>query len=241
MQLQEVFAQLTAGEFSQLSIGGADQGVIDSSNYVRILQHINLGLTALYTRFTLKEGRLTLALQDGQDKYRLTSKFAVANDTSLELVRYIVDTADDRFVDDILKVERVLTEDGVELPLNDLSDTTSLSTPSALVLRVPLDTKSRTKSNTLTVVYRANHPKLLAGAGLTDPARDDLALPDSHLLPLLYFVASRVNNPIGMTNEFHAGNSYAAKYEVACQELEGKGLQVDQGSQNDRLHRNGWV
>lgn len=241
MQLQEVFQQLTVGEFSKLSIGGANQGVIDASNYLAVLSHINLGLTALYTRFTLKEGRLVLALQDGQETYQLRSKFAVSNDTSLELVRYIVDTEDDPFIDDLLKVERVLLEDGHELGLNDLSDMTSVSTPSARVLRVPLDTKSRTKSNTLTVVYRANHPKLLAGAGLADPDRDDLALPDSHLLPLLYFVASRVNNPIGMTNEFHAGNSYATKYELACQELEGKGLQVDQGSQNDRLYRNGWV
>jgi len=66
-------------------------------------------------------------------------------------------------------------------------------------------------------------------------------LPDSHLEALLFFVASRVNNPIGMTNEFNAGNSYAAKFEAACQALEEQGLQVDQDSQNTRLHRGGWV
>jgi hypothetical protein len=57
----------------------------------------------------------------------------------------------------------------------------------------------------------------------------------------LYFVASRVHNPIGMTNEFHAGNSYAAKYEQACMLLDMKNLQVDQGSENTKLRDRGFV
>ncbi len=66
-------------------------------------------------------------------------------------------------------------------------------------------------------------------------------MPYSHLEPLLYYVASRINNPIGMANEFHAGNSYAAKYEKSCQELEMVNLRVDQGSQNTKLRQKGFV
>ena len=44
MTLQEIFDQLTYGELSQLSMGGSEAGIIDESNYSRILVHVNLGL-----------------------------------------------------------------------------------------------------------------------------------------------------------------------------------------------------
>jgi len=50
-----------------------------------------------------------------------------------------------------------------------------------------------------------------------------------------------VHNPIGMTNEFHAGNTYYSKYLAACQELENQNLQTDRTGGNTRAQRNGWV
>lgn len=58
---------------------------------------------------------------------------------------------------------------------------------------------------------------------------------------LLYYVASRVHNSIGMTGEFNAGNNYSAKYEMSCQQLEQMNLRVDQDSQNSKLQRGSWV
>ena len=246
MKLQEVFDQLSAGEFSQLSIGGAAAGVLDSSNYTKVIGHVNLGLTALFKRFRLKEGRLTLELQEGVTTYRLNSAYAVNGVGSTQPVRYIKDTSGDPFLDDIMKIEEVIVDSGLGLNINDSSDPFSVFTPSSLVLNVPealitgeelpdeLDTEK------LVVVYRAAHPKL-ASRGNIVPGAIELQLPDTHLEPLLYYVASRVHNPIGMSNEFHAGNSYYAKYEAACRALEEQGLQVDQGASNSRLERNGWV
>lgn len=223
MKLQEVFDQLSAGEFSQLSIGGEEQGVLNAFNIGKILGHVNLGLTSLFTRFNLKEGRLEIPLVADQVLYAL-------NEPS------------------ILKVERVMTAEEYELPLNDKAKPYSVLTPSLFQLRVPevLVTDSACKpegldTDGLIVVYRANHPNLVFSEVFTTADQIELELPYSHFSALLYFVASRVHNPIGMSNEFHAGNSYYAKYEAVCQELEGKGLQVDQGETNTKLVRNGWA
>ena len=223
MKLQDIFDQLSDGEFSQLSIGGADAGVIDDTNYLKVLGHVNLGLTALFTRFTLKEGRIYVPLVDNTETYVLSPA-------------------------DILKITKVETDDGIEVPLNQESNIYSCFTPSMGTLRVPeivvdqgSDLPDLLKTEGFTVVYRANHPKLALQMGVLDPSTVDIELPSSHLLPLLYFVASRVHNPIGMNNEFHAGNSYYKKYEAACQELEMKGIQIDQGDVNTRLERGGWV
>jgi hypothetical protein len=91
------------------------------------------------------------------------------------------------------------------------------------------------------ITPRAKPEKIIIGTRAFNPDNVEVELPDSHLEPLLLFVASRVHNPIGMSNEFHAGNSYYAKYEASCQQIELLNLLVDQGSQNTRHAANGWV
>jgi hypothetical protein len=248
MKLKEIFDQLTHGELSQLSIGGAEAGAIAPTNYGKVLSHVNMGLTALYKRFPLKEGRLTVELQTGMTTYPINSNFAVNNRRSRESVRFIQDSAVEPFKDDIHKIERVYTSTGYEMGLNNETDPFSVFTPSATVLRGPalvvagsVDLPDELKTETLEVVYRANHPIIVQGIGLFEPDRIDVELPYSHLEALLFYVASRVHTPTGMTNETNMGNTYYQKYEASCQQLEVSNLRVDQGSQNGRLYRNGWV
>ena len=249
MNLQEIFDHLTYGELSQLSMGGGEAGVISEANYPRVLAHVNLGLTALYKRFPIKEARLIVQLTPGVTTYSITSKYAMYNTRSVEPVKYLLDTAAAPFVDDLLKIERVLTDSGYALSLNDESDVYAVSTPTASSLIVPaeivaqdMDLPDQLKTDTLKLVYRANHPKIVRGLGPFEPARIRVQLPDSHLEPLLLFVASRATTPMG-TGQFEglAGNNYYAKYEAACQAIEILNLKVDNGSQNIRLQRGGWV
>lgn len=249
MYLQEIFDQLTYGELSQLSMGGGEAGVIDESNYPRVLQHINLGLTALYKRFTLKEGRIQLMFVPGQTTYAITSAFAQTNNRSQVPNKYLFDSVALPFKDDILKIERAYTDAGLEMDLNVNNSQYSLATPSMATIRVHPDVVSRLpslpdwlKTNGLGLVYRANHPKILIGNGYFDPTKVLVQLPDSHLEALLLFVASRAHNPIGVTNEFNAGNNYNAKYEAECKKLENENLEVNQGGgDNERFRRRGFV
>lgn len=226
MTLQDIFDQLTYGELSQLSVGGAENGAITEANWGKIIAHINLGLTALYKRFPLKQDMVLIPLVPGTLAYS-TLTIAPA----------------------LLKIEQVLTTDEFELSLNDASDIYSVTTPSASTLRVPADIVNQVvdlpdqyKTSGLTLVYRANHPKIVKSLGYFDPSRVRLQLPDSHLEPLLLYVASRVHTPMG-TGQFEGqmGNNYYAKYEASCQAIETSNLKVDQGSQSTRLRDNGWV
>jgi hypothetical protein len=238
MTLQDIFDALTFGELSQLSIGGGEAGVIAEANYPKVVSHIGLGLTALYKRFRLKSGRVVIKLQPGRITYNLNSN---------EDVYFVTEAFADEFADDILKIEQVYTADGAELVLNDWTNEHSCHTMSSRVLRLPMDLTGHSgdvpegmRTDTLLVAYRANHPAITIGASF-NPSRVEMELPDSHLEALLLYVASRANNPIGMTNEFHAGNSYYTKYLSACTDLETENLQIDNGGQNTRLRRNGWV
>lgn len=248
MKLTEVFDQLTTGELSQLCIGGAEEGQITEANYAKVVNHINLGLTALYKRFYLKEGRVALSFVAGRLIYPIHPKYLVTNPKSKEPVKYLQEIPGYKFQEDILKIESVLTDVGFDLSLNDALDPLSLGTTSPTVLRLPsaLVTQANSlpddyKTGSLTVVYRAKHPQIDGKDPFFDPERIELELPESHLEALLLYVASRVNTPVGMVNEFNAGNNYASKYEMACQQLEASNFQIDRSNSNTRLNRNGWV
>lgn len=259
MKLQDILDQLTSGELSQLSIGGQEAGVIDQSNLAKVLPHINLALTTLFKRFRLKEGRLTLGLVADRTVYPLKSSYAQSNTRSREPVKFIQDSAAAPFKDDIVKIERVLTADGLDLALNDTDDELSVLTTTATTLQVPLTIvnqdvdlpESLQGSTSLQVVYRADAPKLaipVTPADLArfpfgyDPVLVEVELPYTHLEALLYFVASRVTSPMG-TGQFEgvAGNNWYARFEAACQDLESRGLQEQRNAGFDKLHDRGFV
>ena len=244
MKLQEVFDQLKGSELSQLSIGGQDQGVINKKNQFIVVNALNLGLTNLHTRFSLKENNLKLLLIPGKYQYLLKSAYALDNAESTEKVRYIEGT----FADNLVKVGGVFTENDYELELNTRRKY-ACSTPNTLSIAVPapivdqhIDIPSYLQTDALNIVYRANHPKIGPDEfGDFDLDEIEVDLPYPYLEPLLYFVASRVHHPVGLAGDTQMGASYFAKYEQACQRLQTSNVAVDQGAGNDRLIRNGWV
>ncbi len=241
MNLSEVFDQLTYGELAQISIGGGAEGQIDDANYKAMVAHTNLGLTALYKRFPIKENSLMLSVISNKDTYVLTPENATSNNELTGNIKYILDSIDSPFIGDILKVEKVVNSYGIELVLNNDGDLRNIKTPTYNTIKFSKDLLSDLAGSNVEVVYRANHPIINVGNGAFNPENVELELPYSYLEPLLLFIASRINNPMGMTNEFHAGNSYAAKYELACQMLEKTNLMTDIGSEFNKIRSGGWV
>jgi hypothetical protein len=245
MLVQEVFDALRHGELSQLAIATSDDGNIPREKYPALLSHLQLGLTALYRRFLLREGRMRLVMIPGVTDYQLTREYAQSNSRSRKPVKYLHDQADP-FMDDLLKLERVLTDAEYELALNVERDPWSAFTPATTRLRLPRalteqssDLPMLLKTADLTLVYRANHPKI--DVEDFDVEATTIELPDAYLEPLLYFIAARVHTPIGTPNEGQVGMNWVARYEASCRELENQGLDIDQGGANDRVYRKGWA
>jgi hypothetical protein len=244
MTLQEIFTHLAAGPLSQLSIGGQGAGVINEANQAKVIPHIDLALKALYKRFALKEGRVLLQPVADQETYYIVRKYAVTANAPVAN-RYLKDTAAAPFKGDVLKIERVLTDASEALALNVEGDRYAAHTPTANALQLPLDVVNQVdslpdwlKTTQLQLVYRAGHARLEVDADLES---DLVQLPDTHLEPLLYFVASGLHMPTGMSAQEKAGNPYMVQYELACQALENQGYQKDQSAGRDLLHERGFV
>lgn len=242
MLLSDLFNQLTYGELSQIKLGGAMANGITKDNQLQVLSHVNSGLTELHGRFLLKEGTLKVALNPAIDTYVLSKRFAQGNRESREPVKYILDSTALPFQDTVLKIERVYDEQGRELAVNTGGERYD---PLSQVLRTPtLNTIVVPKAliaTQLTVVYRANHARIVKEDNSFDPTEVEIDLAPQYEQPLLLYIASRVFNPIGLNQEFHDGNNYWAKFEAACALIDNKGLELDQAEDTDRLSRGGWA
>jgi hypothetical protein len=244
MNLEDIYAQLASAELSNLSVGGDGNGIA-KEDYSKLLPHIQMGLTSLHTRFLLRESCLTVERVEGQSSYLLDARYAQSNIGSTT-TKYINDY-DEPFTDNLFKVERVIgTFDGndYEIPLNKVGNDAAIRTTTLNTLLLPDDTEKAPwllESPTLKVFYRADHPTIKDYLANSAPMVTPIYLPQSHLLALMYFIASRVQTPVGMTaGALHEGNNYAAKYEREVQMLKDEGVEVDSDTINLRLERNGW-
>ena len=217
MKLQEIFDLLTFGELAQLSIGGGEAGVIDDINMAKILPHINLGLTSLYKRFNLKTSSLMVPLVVGQEIYPIIQE-------------------------DLIKILEIYAPTTEEVSLNDPTNTFGCFTLSSNTLLVSTFLTNTRAYQYLTIVYKANHPKLQADDGYVDVDTLLIELPDSYIEPLLYFVAARLLSSTG-SGQFEglASMQYMQKYENACQQLTNWNPQAEASREEPRIRTGGWA
>jgi hypothetical protein len=268
MLLQEIFNDLTYGEFSQIKLGGNPEGKIDDANYNALLTHVNLGLTDLHRRFSLKMNSIEVVFNTGRYRYHLSSEHKYSDESlvvgdfrlDVGLGTLLVDTQENadpeyirdqpyaEFQDDILLITRVETTKDYELPLNKIGNPWSFMTPKANVLEVPrrivdghTDVPHFMATDRVFVHYRQGHPRIQPGAGQFDANRVEIDLPETHRQALLYFIASRVMNPIGMGQEFNAGNIYYGKFLKECQDLTEQGMYIDQTDDQTKFNARGFV
>lgn len=236
MILLDILKDLTYGELAGLAIGNLVMEEFDNEpdphQYERIVSYINLGLTEIYKRFFLRSREIDIQQYEQLNTYKLHSDFAQSNVASLEPIKYIVDTADDPFQDDILKVEEVYDEEGTKLSLNDITDEYSVYTPAYNIIQIPYPSDTATCS----VQYRANHPKIPV-ALTTDPATVEVEIPNSLYIALLQYVGYRAN----LLSNPERSVDYWQQFEKSCAHVDRLGLEV-QGEPGDwRFDDHGWV
>lgn len=236
MLLSEIFDSLRHGELGHMYIGGKEIDGIAAEDWPSIVSHINLGLTALHKRFPLRYEEVIIQQFEEIQTYYLRSKYALSNHSSLEPIKYIMDSEYQPFKDNVLKIENVYSEFGQERSLNDDKDTFTVYTPQFDAIIKPYNCKE----NAMSVVYRANHDKIVVTDDF-NPDAIEVNLPITLVEPLLFFVANRVLNGMGAGNNIQEANHYLSKYELACAQIETFGLINKEASSNIRLEKAGWV
>lgn len=120
----------------------------------RIIRLTNLGLLEIFSKFSLLQKELILCSQPGITRYSLR----VGNNLTggHPSTAYILDSDDDPFEGDLIKVTRVVDPCGVELPINNIEAPDSVFLLAPEVIQLPPSEESLLYS----VTYQARHPIL---------------------------------------------------------------------------------
>lgn len=232
MLLSEIFEQLTYGEFSEIAIGGKELGSIKVEDYPEMVVHMNLTLSVLHRRFQLRTGLVIIEQLTDTDTYDIKMINTVSNAGT---VQYIKDTALKPFLNNVIKIERVLDSEGCEFYLNDDSETNSLFTPTQTSIQVAIPKDGVT----MAVEYRANHPKIVA-AGI-DPGTTEIDVPYAYMEAITAYLAYRVWSSLPRLDGMNVGQEFLAKYELAAKILENQGINQDEKESTNHAGDSGWV
>jgi len=242
MKLIDLFTDVTYGELSNLFLGGFVAGEPESepdpTRYAQLIAATNMGLTQLYKEFFLRSEEHYIALSAEKSTYKIHSDYAQTNTASPILIadRYIMDTLDAPFSDNLLKIEEVYDEEGVKIPLNDVTEDLSVFTPAFNTIQVPYPEDGMT----ISVQFRATHPRIVYTGIAFDPATVEIELPNSLKEALQFYIASRIMRPLGGERSVEADNFYQL-FKDSVRVAKDEGLEV-QGEPGDwRFDQNGWV
>lgn len=228
MRLSEVLEALASSELANLSY--VEDGQIVAGKLNQVISAINLGLINLYTRFKLKKGFLLLDVSTSHNTYSLTKENAISNNPD----GYILDN-DKPYEGDLIEILEITN------PLNmvmqfDGSEEITLLKPDTLKFRYV------NQIGTYIIEYAALPTKLSMDG--EDIYSVEVELPDIYLNALLFFVASRLYSPVGVSMDNNRNSmdvSYIQRYETECKALMEQGVDVDTNHHSSVFFQRGFV
>lgn len=235
MKIKRILEHLEYGILSKINLGGNTSMGVTSYNYPTLISAIELGLIELAQTFDFKQREVFIKQEDHIKIYELDSRFAVTNTTSTETYKYIKDSVDNPFLDDVLRIEAVYDELGNKLRLNDDNDPDSLYTPSVTSIQVPRPNAE----NSLSVIYSAGGVELRKTGN--DILEQNVYLPVTLLQALCLFVASQV---IAGKDSLEAKNESMVlerKYKEAVLQALNYGTKLSDNTVNTNKERKGWA
>lgn len=236
MKISDIFDQLTFGELKQIDVGGYEEGEVQPSKYKELVNHINIALLQLYTRFPIDEKEFLLTPIAGQTFYNIEPDASYLTGVHAD--------GTTTFDNDILRINAVFNQTGSELPLNDEFSEDSVFLPTFKQIQIPLD-----RADTYSFIYRAKPAKLVAPVYVfestpedyTDFLDTDVFLPEVLLEPLLAYVEQRVQKAKGGEAGLQQASIASQQFEILCEGVEKRNvLNNANNSTNIKLTLGGW-
>lgn len=234
MLLEDVYQRLSYGELSNLNIGDDGRGTIPELYHPRVVNYINDALLRIYTKFVLKTKVLILKPVEHITVYHLRKRFAASQfGISAEPYLYIMDTVDEPFEQDVIKVISVYDTFNKEVPLNDLEQPRSVFTPQVEMLQIPW----ASNSDVLALSYQARHTLLTHTdyQGIVD-------LPDILTPALTAYIAYLFYSHLNTAESTAKAKEHLDRFERICSDVEQNDLISNSSiTTNTRFHNRGWI
>lgn len=250
MNLEELYCKLSIGVLKNLAMSNNGDGTIEESKKKGILLHANMALNRLYSRFLLSEKTLTIQLQEGRTYYHMLKPFSVSgHDPNVIDEPYIIDSLNEPFMQDVIRVLSVTDRWGCKTRLNDAGACSSVWSPKPETLQI----NEVEAGAPLIVNYQAKHPILCyfeggednkdveANYDLNNETANIVLLPEILHEALFAYIGYAVYNGINTAESKGIAAEHKATYEELCQIWIDRDLGSESVSQTStKFAKGGW-
>lgn len=208
MNLRQLIDHLVQNNLYQFNMAKNEQ-------FPAIINALNLELTQLYSRYPVLEKDVAFRRFPEISLYHLTRRYCRSNDESKELYKYILDTKDNPFLGDILKIENAYTESGQHIVLNDNNNPRAWFTPSFDTIQIPNTTDINTRIAIIGYKAKPEH----IDPNTTDFEKD-IYIPSYLEEPMIYGITMRVAERLPTQTGMQVVQMAQAKYKELCDNVD---------------------
>ena len=184
---------------------GELQNVYTEEKLPQLISFINLGLIQIYSKLPIIEKQVTIQEYPQISLYKLSSMYARHNHLSKVKHKYILDTPDNPFTDDVLFITGICDENGFAIPLNDEHHRRSVFISSYDTIQIP----NANENEAVFVIYRAK-PRCINPE--TKNLNQEIELPDYLLEALTAFVGFKAHQAIGGQEGLAASQAFYQRF-----------------------------
>lgn len=208
MNLRQLIDHLVQNNLYQFNMAKNEQ-------FPAIINALNLELTQLYSRYPVLEKEVAFRRFPEISLYHLTRRYCRSNDESKELYKYILDTKDNPFLGDVLKIENAYTESGQHIVLNDNNNPRAWFTPSFDTIQIPNTTDIDTRIAIIGYKAKPEH----IDPNTTDFEKD-IYIPSYLEEPMIYGITMRVAERLPTQTGMQVVQMAQAKYKELCDNVD---------------------
>ena len=208
MNLRQLIDHLVQNNLYQFNMAKNEQ-------FPAIINALNLELTRLYSRYPVLEKDVAFRRFPEISLYHLTRRYCRSNDESKELYKYILDTKDNPFLGDVLKIENAYTESGQHIVLNDNNNPRAWFTPSFDTIQIPNTTDIDTRIAIIGYKAKPEH----IDPNTTDFEKD-IYIPSYLEEPMIYGITMRVAERLPTQTGMQVVQMAQAKYKELCDNVD---------------------
>lgn len=208
MNLRQLIDHLVQNNLYQFNMAKNEQ-------FPAIINALNLELTQLYSRYPVLEKEVAFRRFPEISMYHLTRRYCRSNDESKELYKYILDTKDNPFLGDVLKIENAYTESGQHIVLNDNNNPRAWFTPSFDTIQIPNTTDIDTRIAIIGYKAKPEH----IDPNTTDFEKD-IYIPSYLEEPMIYGITMRVAERLPTQTGMQVVQMAQAKYKELCDNVD---------------------
>ena len=208
MNLRQLIDHLVQNNLYQFNMAKNEQ-------FPAIINALNLELTQLYSRYPVLEKDVAFRRFPEISMYHLIRRYCRSNDESKELYKYILDTKDNPFLGDVLKIENAYTESGQHIVLNDNNNPRAWFTPSFDTIQIPNTTDIDTRIAIIGYKAKPEH----IDPNTTDFEKD-IYIPSYLEEPMIYGITMRVAERLPTQTGMQVVQMAQAKYKELCDNVD---------------------